>query len=239
MRERLAEQNIAIERPTVIPVAVWAMAAEIMADGSGKAARIWLQRLSKRYPHAVGAIRVAALVPLDQGGALYLWSDERARAIAALGCSLLELGRNTRRKGRYRIVVMGVARAAFAALLRNPYSGEQPSISALAGRHREDASLLTGQLGYLRALEAAGFCYRQQVRDQREPCEVGFPSGHPPNRYWLVARPVHDVPAATLVALLELERLGWAVNDGPARVSRGDRAAAIAGEAAALPPPDS
>lgn len=240
VRERLVERGIVIERPAVIPVAVWSMASDVLADPSGRAARIWLARYAKRFPHAVGAVRMAALVPLEQGGAVYLWSDERTRRIVALGLSLLSLATSTRRKGRYRHLVCGVARGAFRALLRNPFSGEQPSMSAIAGVHRRGASLQSGQLGYLRALESAGFCYRQQVYAQRESCEIGFPSGHPPNRYWLLARPIHDVRAAELAVLNGLERLAWTIDGaGPLepRASRAARQAALAALAAPSPAP--
>jgi hypothetical protein len=227
-----------LEGQAVIPLRTWNMATDILADASGRAGRIWLARLAKRFPHAAGAIRMAAVVP-TASGQVHLWSDDRARRIVALGCALLELSRNTRRKGQFRLMVAGITRSSLEALIGNVWTGERPSHSALSCRQHAGASLLAGGLGYLRALESAGFMYRQQIHEpaRQLPCERNYPKGHPPNRYWLVARPVHDVAVAALVRLVELEELGWTVRESAdARLTRVLRAALIVATAADAPP---
>jgi len=172
---------------TRIPSAVWRMAAQVIADQTGRAARIYLARMSARA--SAGAILRAAL---ENGQA---WADLRARRIAALGLALDALSRRTRRRGLWTRVVMGITRAAFCALLRNPFDPRErarPSVSACFGVHRSGAAddAASNAIGYFRALARAGAAYAQQLpTTQAAACERGFPSGHLPNRYWLLAEP--------------------------------------------------
>jgi hypothetical protein len=172
---------------TRIPSAVWRMTAQVIADQTGRAARIYLARMSARA--SAGAILRAAL---ENGQA---WADLRARRIAALGLALDALGRRTRRRGLWTRVVMGITRAAFCALLRNPFDPRErarPSVSACFGVHRPGAAEDTASnaIGYFRALARAGAAYCQQLpTSQAAACERGYPSGHLPNRYWLLAEP--------------------------------------------------
>jgi len=169
-----------------IPSAVWRTTAQIIADASGRAARIYLARMPSRA--VAGAVLRAAT---ENGQA---WADLRARRICALGVALDLLSKRTRRRGPWSRLVIGITRGAFAALLADPFdqrSQAKPSLNACFGVHRlgaaEDAD--SNQIGYYRALQRTGATYRQQIgqhsRDTLAPCERGFPSGHSPSRYWL------------------------------------------------------
>jgi hypothetical protein len=235
LRERGLEQR---EPPRLIPRRVWVLAQDVLADPSGRAVRIWMSRARNKV--AVGAIRLAALVP-GPAGSRYSWADERARRIAALGLGLLELGAPTARRGIWTDVVRGVTRGALCALLANPWERERrPSMTALAGRHRSGADFTTGQVGYLRALEEAGFCYRQQLpADDRSV--RGFERWRgkegdvwTSNRYWIVSliptRALSDEEKRRLIALNEA---GWDAPDeeisrAPERRGRGLRFAEMA-----------
>lgn len=170
---------------TRIPSRVWTMAAQIIADPSGRTARIYLARMPSRA--AAGAILRAAT---ENGQA---WADMRARRIAALGVALEALSKRTRRPGPWSRIVMGITRPALCSLLSDPFDSRAratPSVSAGFNEHRPGATedLDSNQIGYFRALARNGAAYAQQVRTgQLAACERGFPSGHPPNRYWLAA----------------------------------------------------
>jgi hypothetical protein len=60
--------------------------------------------------------------------------------------------------------------------------------------------------GYLAELEAAGFCYRQQLPAELcDASETAGPSGHPTNRYWIVAGdPSSRIAAAVALELAQL-----------------------------------
>lgn len=171
--------------PRLIPRAIVVMCRTILADATGAAGKIYLRRCSNRV--YAGAVATAAFVPCA-GGCRYDWADSRARAIVALGCALQALSVPTRRRGCWTHVVRGVTQGALCALLANPFAPERrPSRSALAGVHRSDASLDNGQLGYLRALQAAGALYAQQLPSTDVAgFERVWPSGYTSNRYWLV-----------------------------------------------------
>ena len=185
--QKIREAGGTIHRSEItrIPSTVWRMCAQIVADQSGRAARIYLARLSSRA--AAGAILKAAL---ENGQA---WADMRARRIAALGVALETLSRRTRRPGPWGRVVMGITRPALCALLSNPFDKRaraRPSTSAGFGEHRPGAAAAadSNQIGYFRALARNGAAYAQQLHpSQAAACERGFPSGHLPNRYWLAA----------------------------------------------------
>ncbi len=192
----------------IIPRSGWVQASAILADASGRAARIHLKQMRNKV--LAGAIKRAALCE-----GRYTWSDERARNVASLGVALAYLGKRTRRRGRWEFLVKGVPQGALCALLRNPWTGKRPSRSALAGVHRRGAEWLSGEVGWLRALEAAGALYCQQLpAADAQPCELLGPSGYATNRIWLVT----DVPTAPLDdddkrALLALHRTGLEAAD--------------------------
>lgn len=172
--------------PRGIPIEVVRMARVIRADGTGIAAKSYVRKIGNRV--YAGAVLTAALVPMGDGRYRYTWADERARIIVALGCFLHAMSVHTRRRGRWSRVVRGFTQGALAAVLANPYEPDRrPSLSAINGRHRPGASLHDGQLGYLRALEAAGAIYSQQLPTRHVTAfERVWPSGYASNRYWLV-----------------------------------------------------
>lgn len=172
--------------PRLIPRDVLVMTRTIIADGTGGASKMYARRMGNRV--YAGAVMAAALVPLAPGSYRYSLADTRARCIVALGCALHALSSSTRRTGRWSRVVKGVPIGALQALLANPFEPERrPSRSAVSGTHRGDATLESGQLGYLRALEASGALYSQQLpSSQADECERLWPSGYTSNRYWLV-----------------------------------------------------
>lgn len=186
------------------------MVKEVLADPSGRACRVWLGR--QRNKVAVGALRRAALEPDDEGGARRTWADERARRIAALGLALLKLSRPTHRKGIWTSVVRGVTRGLLCALLGSPWERDRrPSIGALAGTSHDGA-----RVGYLRALERAGFMYRQQLAaehvEQWEVWQNRRGEAWACNRYWVIGM----IPTAPLDddekrRLLALHHEGWEV----------------------------
>ena len=174
-------------RARVIPFAVWLMCAQVIADRSGRAARLYLSRLRNRP--AAGSILRASIAP-ELGAHRRSWSDLRTRRIAALGLALVHLAAPTRRRDQWGGgIVRGIARGALCALLRDPLDrrpSSTPSVSALVGVHRADAAPEGGQVGYLRALAAAGLTYRQQLPAHEVGRDELGPSGWALNRYWIV-----------------------------------------------------
>jgi hypothetical protein len=202
-----------------IPLRVWIACAQVIADPTGRAARIQLRRLQNRT--AAGAILRAALQPAEpEQGAAGLtagrsWASMRTRRIAALGVALAMLAQPTRRRGPWGAVVMGIPRGAFAALLRDPYDSREkgtPAITTLFGIHRPGASADSSQAGYFVALHAAGLAYRQQLpAHEAHAYEVQGPSGHATNRYWLVSDTIacieSDQVRELAIALAQLAEL--------------------------------
>lgn len=178
---------LSANRARVIPFKLWLLCAMVIADRSGRAARVELAKLKNRP--AAGAILRASIAP-ELGAERRSWSDLRTRRIAALGLAIVHLADPTRRRDQWGGgLVRGIPRGALCALLRDPLdprSSATPSISALVGVHRPGATADTGQVGYLNALAAAGLLYRQQL----PACEAGRdevgPSGWAMNRYWVV-----------------------------------------------------
>jgi hypothetical protein len=227
--ERAAARGLDVsklcQQPAYVSRDTWVMRCDVLSDGTHEAPRTWLERCSRTHPHAAGAIRRAALVPLPDGTTLYRWSDLRAKRVAVVGMILLMESRrvsnqrNLRdRHGRWAHVTTGLSIEYLRALLADPFTGEKPSRSALVGWHEGQpqavalafrshrplpdggiGALLDGQLGYLPALKVAGFCYSRQPRpelgDQLFPDEIGTESGFATTRYFIVGRPVD----ATLV----------------------------------------
>lgn len=182
----------------VIPIAVWTMTAQVIADATGRAARIHLRRCKNRT--VAGATLAAAFGTreADETTPRRSWAELRTRRIVAFGLALAALGRyKAGRAGPWRACVIGIPRGAFAALLRDPHderSRATPSISACYGTHRPGATADdAGQVGYFVALRAAGAVYRQQL-PQREATatELWGPSGYAINRYWIAT----DEPTA-------------------------------------------
>jgi hypothetical protein len=175
----------------VIPMRVWAACAQVIADPTGRAARMHLKRLNNRT--AAGAILDAA-IPERSGRT---WAALRVRRIAALGIALVMLAHRTRRRGPWGALVRGIPRAALAALLRDPFDDRAPgadgrapaipSVTALFGTHRPGAAPMGPDVGYFVPLRAAGVAYAQQLpAEQVQSSEVG-PSGHALNRYWVAS----------------------------------------------------
>ena len=192
-----------------IPITVWTQAAQVMADQTGRAARLHLRRADHRS--AAGAILRAALGTGKQT-ADRSWSDLRTRRIAALGLALLALSKNTRRHGPWGALVIGVPRGALAALLRDPFDRRHnaaPSTSALFGTHRKDADPTSADVGYFPALRAAGMVYSQQLpKAEAHPCETWGPTGYAFNRYWLLTDAAWKLDSAEArAALAELAEL--------------------------------
>jgi hypothetical protein len=187
--------------PVLIPAHVWRAASQIVADASGRAAAYHLGH----HPNQIACqmIRRAALCRLPAGENKFTWSHPRARAIAALGVAMLSIAAPTRRLGPWNRIIRGIPRGAFAALLRDPFSGRRPAISTLAGRYRtgDDTAV-----GYMVALQTEGLFYSQQLPPSAaDPCELMGPSGFATARYWMVsADPLRRVTAEERFRALEL-----------------------------------
>lgn len=214
--ERMTQRAIAAGHTgkglRMVPLAVWTGCAQVVADPTGRAARIHLRRLVNRT--AAGAILRAALGAGSDG----TWATLRTRRIAALGLALVWLGQYTARVGPWNCIVKGIPRAALAVLLRDPFdtrarSGKRgagvPAVTTLFGTHRPGAADDSGDAGYFCSLRSAGLVYRQQVPAwDAGPGEVG-PSGYTCNRYWIVtdARYVSDFGDGLRQLAAELGRL--------------------------------
>ncbi len=172
--------------PRLCPSTVDAMCQDIMADATGAAVRIYMRAEPNKV--ALGSMREAALVPSEEG-CRYVWADERARSIAALGLAMLRLGVPARENGKWRSIIRGMPVGVYRGLLRNPFTGEKPSRSALAGRHRPGGCVANGQVGYLVALREAGFTYSYQLHandPKTQRWEMLGTSGRPTARRWLL-----------------------------------------------------
>lgn len=213
IRKRLELHGCTLGREgfRLIPRHVWLMCWDILADPSGRSARIWLRR--ERNKIAVGCIRLAALACDGAGDGRYTWTDERARRICALGLALCALAIPTRRRGPWQSIVRAIPRGALLALLASPWETDRkPSMTGLVGTHRPGATMESGQVGYLLALELAGLCYAQQLpASQVAAHERCWPSGYASNRYWIVTStptaPESDDTKRVLLALHEAGRL--------------------------------
>ncbi len=154
----------------------------------------WLELSKTRNRAAIGALRAAAF------GGRRTWRSAYAHRVYVLGLVLCALYRPSRRKGKFRHVIEGIPREALCALLRDPRTGHVPSLSALRGVHRPDGSLDNGQIGYLDALELAGFL----TRVQRQKPSAAHPDITPScNQYWIVGHSAY-LSAAGLVESLAL-----------------------------------
>lgn len=227
---------------------IWIACKDIMQGG---AAAVKFHFAGVRNKAAIGAMRRAALCPLPSGGTLRAWSDERARRIAACAYALIKLGKHTARKGPWGRIVRGIPQSVLCLLLAYPDGSRVPSRSALAGHHRGPTSRSErGELGYLPALEAAGFMHSQQWYPDAQPWELSqtkffiAPDGRKVipqiNRYWIVSDPPMRGPKRAV--LIELHREGWLALSEHARGSRSY--AAVHGDSAENPvyssvhPPD-
>lgn len=220
--------------PRLIPRRVLVLARTIRADASGFAIRAAFRRCRNKV--AVGAIQRAALVPDADGTARYTWADERARCIAALGLALLELAVPTVRRGGWSGMVRGIPRGALCMLLASPWEPtKRPSVAALVGTHRAGGTFANGQVGYLRALIEAGFCYAQQLpAAQVEGFEKCWESGYASNRYWIVTgEPTKPMSDDQKRALLELHTRGLDAHRERLRRARRTYGAAAAADVAA------
>ena len=268
-RERLERQAENWQAPPIredatgkqwrdIPTPVWVMAKDLVSCTSSAA---WRYHASKvRNKTALGAIRRAALLPYGDGSKTRrTWSDVTARRIAALGLAMLALAKHTHRKGPWEHEVRGIGVSALRWLLAYPIGREpkssrgrptyraerarRPARSTLVGHHRGLRSdPMRGQIGYLRALEHAGFCVSQQHYPNAAPWEVGR-DGWQLNRYRVVGD-VSTRNARRRPELVELNREGWrSLSEQPIPIRDVEVKAKIAKEKKATlengPPPPS
>jgi hypothetical protein len=205
---------------------VWIGAKDIMQGG---APAVKFHFAGIRNKAAIGAMRRAALCPLPNGGTLRSWNDERARRIAVIAFVMLKLGKHHVRQGAWDQQVRGIPQIALCLLLAYPDGSRVPSRSALAGHHRGPSSRSDrGELGYLPALAAAGFLYRQQWYKDAQPWELSrtkffiAPDGRKVipqiNRYTIVSDPPKR--GTKRAELIELHREGWLCLSERARGSR-------------------
>lgn len=193
----------------IIPRPAWIVAWHILADPTGRAAAHYLRKCSNKI--AAGLIRRAALAVDDRGRARYTWTDPRARRVAALAVGMLYMQKATAKTGRWQGFISGVPIGAFAALLRDPYTGRRPSFNALTGTHLPTGNYQNGGVGYLTALRQVRFVYTQQLPpSQVRPFERAGPSGYAVGRHWIVTadprRPVSEPEKARLLTIYRQER---------------------------------
>lgn len=201
----------------LIPRDVWRTSWKIVGDASGAAARAAWRGVAPLL--RVRMLR-AALSMHGASSARYSWARLRARRICALAWALQALAKRGRRRGQWAGgLVCGVTRNALCHLLRDPYEPSAelavPSVSALAGTHRVGATVESGELGYMMALKAAGFCYSQRVGPASNPLPCERWGAWCSARYWLAAGVYERAVAEFGVdagALLEFSA-GW-VRDG-------------------------
>jgi hypothetical protein len=168
-----------------IPVSIRIMAADILADRSGKAAKIYLSR--SHNPRAAAAIRAAVNDDMQ---------SDRSRRIIALGLSLVALSKDTNRKGQWRRIVRGIPQTALTGILKDPWTHRRPSLSAVRGIHGEESY----DRGYLDCLKNAGLCYSQQLpRAAVAPFEAL--GEYSVNRYWIVTPHIADLSPEELAEL--------------------------------------
>lgn len=182
LRRRLIDRGVAprvAAQARAFPSTVWAMNAHILADASGKAARLYLRRCY----HQIGARIVEKSAKGDSNRSL---GHPVARKIVALGLSMLALSRETRRKGLWGRIIKAVPMTAWSALLRDPYTTHKPSLSSISGYHGREGKTA----GYLDALRANGLFYSQQLpKTAVEPIEAL--GDYSVNRYWIITAGFH------------------------------------------------
>lgn len=246
-RERYERDHPGQSPPPCVPRHVWLTCACLLVDGSGRFARQVLRGISNKV--FAGAVRDAALAPLPgDRGDRYDWTDKRARYVLAIAYAIHSCAYQTSRRG-WSGLCRGLSRHALLTLVRDPFRASRepwcercerrhPSYSALSGTHRAGASLDTGQIGWLRALEEAGAISRQQfkapdtIAAMCKPWEIGE-AGYPINWYWLPsAVPVCLSQTEILLAQFQHDR-GW---DAPTEVIRRRESYVRAPELQSLPP---
>ncbi len=186
--------------PFGVPPHVWRTEQVILADATGKMAKIILSQLP---PAVARRIKRAALEPkpyqpkrvrrgrelrkprrqvLDGSrryweapGKRHWWHPTAIRTVAC-GVTLWQLGRDTKRSG-FKHVTRGYSRGILCELLQDPMSGVAPSKSQIAGSHHDVP-------GEIRALEQAGvFRVNQPPGSKVEASDRG-PTGYAMNVYW-------------------------------------------------------
>lgn len=228
-RARYVREHPGQSPPPCVPRHVWLTISCLLAEGSGKYARAVLRQISNKV--FAGAVRDAALAPLPgDAGFRYDWSDKRARYVLAIAYAIHACSHQTNRRG-WSGLCRGLSRHALLTLVRDPFrasrepwcdecKGRHPSFSALSGTHRADATLDTGQIGWLRALEEAGAISRQQfkapdtIAAMCQPWEIGE-RGYPINWYWLPSALPVGRSATELAIAHALHERGW---DAPLEV---------------------
>lgn len=186
--------HVGANPPPRTPRPVWIDAQLITADEHGRYCRHLLRRIAEKNARAAGAVRCAALAPLADGTTRYTWagrddSARRARRILAIFWTRWCASQATARHDGARLV-RGQSVSFLRAAIRDETTGRKPSPSAMSGTHRRGATLATGQIGYLRALEEAGACWTQQfktgetIKKHCESWEIG-PDGYPIAWVWI------------------------------------------------------
>lgn len=184
--ELTVDQMVLIERE------VWHTSWAIKADATGRA--VWAA--FRNVPAAQRAHMLTLALGIVDGRARYRFSDERARAVAAVCYVLIAMAKTTKRGGPFGGgLVMGITRNAFCALLRdvNDPRGGVPCLTTVFGTHvpgngRSDRERLERpwELGYMTVLKLGKFCYSQQLPSaDAEPCERW--GTYTSARYWLGA----------------------------------------------------
>ena len=222
-RERYVREHPGQTPPPCVPRHVWLTCACLLVDGSGKYARAVLRQMRNKV--FAGAVREAALAPLPgDAGYRYDWTDRRARYVLAIAYAIHACSYTTHRRG-WSGLCRGLSRHALLTIVRDPFRASRepwcelcesrhPSFSALSGTHRVDATLDTGQIGWLRALEEAGAISVQQFKapDQIKalcaPWEIGE-RGYPVNWYWLPSAVPVGLSATDLAIATALHDRGW------------------------------
>ena len=225
----------------------WTRVAALLADDSGYGARLELRRLRRMAPAFAGAVARAALGS-SSGACVRDWTALRARSIVAIASTMWRQSEHTRRRGQFGRLFRGIPIASLCALLANPWTGARPHRNTLAGLH-SGASVDVG-LGYLRALQAAGAFYAQQLPpaevESWEVWTVRRQNGaqeFASNRYWLLTGSANNghLNEQVRARLRELEAAAAEPFIACAQVPRAPRTASVAARAAALehpkPPP--
>lgn len=177
-----------------VPTHLKIMVSDILADSTGKAANIYLNRCFHQI--AARLIRQAARGQEHKRPLTSIY----ARRVVALGLVIVALSKRTRAARLHSRLTKGIPENAFLALLRDPHNGQRPGLSALTGRHKPGA----GSVGYLDALKATSLVEAEQLPKSRvTPSErLG---DYALNRYHIIARyPTGPLTEAELDEILRV-----------------------------------
>lgn len=199
--------------PRMMPRALWLEAWDWNADATGAA----LRHAMRAEPNKVAlgaAVRAALECDEHDRDPRRTWADPAARASMTIALVLLRLAVPDRSKGGWTGgVVRGIPLGVLAACVTPPGTGAAaPHRNTLTGRHRGARSdRRRGQVGYVRALQLAGFCFARQPRITErdvQPFEV-WQRGYCSKRYWIVSPSPSCATSEPMRALLiALHRAG-------------------------------